>query len=124
MSNIEKKEKKVFRSYSKNLTQFLVKHGAKPIDSGTHYWGVRISQDNGINWDDYVSISDAIEDYGEYLTSAELTDLRDESLKTDKEILLPGTNLLVRKRVRFYKAFDYAKIESLLKVWKDTKPNK
>ena len=124
MPNIEKKEKKVFRSYSKNLTQFLVKHGAKPIASGTHYWGVRISQDNGTNWDDYVSISDAIEDYGEYLTAAELADLRDESLKTDKEILLPGTNLLVRKRVRFYKEFDYAEIESLLKVWKDTKPNK
>ena len=123
MTNNEKKKRKTFKSYSKNLSQFLIDKGVKPIRTGVHYFGIRISEDEGKTWQDFVNIDDAVEKYGGQFSKEDLERLRDESLKKDDVVRQEGSNLIFRKRVRFYKEFLYndALIEGL-KLWKDTKP--
>lgn len=123
MTNNEKKKRKTFKSYSKNLSQFLVDKGIKPIRTGVHYFGIKISEDEGKTWQDFVSIDDAVKKYGDKFSKEDLEHLRDESLKTDDFVRREDSNLIFRKRVRFYKEFLYddALIEGL-KLWKDTKP--
>ena len=123
MTNDEKKKRKTFKSYSRNLSQFLIDKGIKPIRNGVHYFGIKISEDEGKTWQDFVSIDDAVEKYGDKFSKEDLERLRDESLKRDDSVRDEDSNLIFRKRVRFYKEFLYndALIEGL-KLWKDTKP--
>lgn len=124
MTNDEKKKRKTFKSYSRNLSQFLIDKGVKPIRTGVHYFGIKISEDEGKTWQDFVSIDDAVEKYGDKFSKEDLERLRDESLKRDDFVRDDkDSNLIFRKRVRFYKEFLYndALIEGL-KLWKDTKP--
>lgn len=123
MTNNEKKKRKTFKSYSKNLSQFLADKGIKPVRTGVHYFGIKISEDEGKTWQDFVSIDDAVKKYGDKFSKEDLEHLRDESLKTDDFVRQEDSNLIFRKRVRFYKEFlyDEALIEGL-KLWKDTKP--
>ena len=121
--NNEKKERKTFKSYSKNLTSFITDAGIKPINSGAHYWGIRISEEDGSKWKDYVSIDEALKDYGNIFTKDELEDFRDKSLKEDGIVTDSVTGFLFRKRVRFYKEFRYNKeLIDCLKLWNETKP--
>lgn len=123
MMNNEKKKRKTFKSYSKNLSQFLINRGIKPIRTGVHYFGIKISEDEGKTWQDFVSIDDAVEKYGDKFSKEDLEHFRDESFKKDDFVRDEDSNLIFRKRVRFYKEFLYddALIEGL-KLWKDTKP--
>lgn len=123
MTNNEKKKRKTFKSYSKNLSQFLADKGIEPVRTGVHYFGIKISEDEGKTWQDFVSIDDAVKKYGDKFSKEDLEHLRDESLKTDDFVRQEDSNLIFRKRVRFYKEFLYddALIEGL-KLWKDTKP--
>lgn len=123
MTNDEKKKRKTFKSYSRNLSQFLIDKGVKPIRTGVHYFGIKISEDEGKTWQDFVSIDDAVEKYGDKFSKEDLERFRDESLKRDDFVRDEDSNLIFRKRVRFYKEFLYddALIEGL-KLWKDTKP--
>lgn len=123
MTNDEKKKRKTFKSYSKNLSQFLINRGIKPIRTGVHYFGIKISEDEGKTWQDFVSIDDAVEKYGDKFSKEDLEHFRDESFKKDDFVRDEDSNLIFRKRVRFYKEFLYndALIEGL-KLWKDTKP--
>lgn len=123
MTNNEKKKRKTFKSYSKNLSQFLINRGIKPIRTGVHYFGIKISEDEGKTWQDFVSIDDAVEKYGDKFSKEDLEHFRDESFKKDDFVRDEDSNLIFRKRVRFYKEFLYndALIEGL-KLWKDTKP--
>lgn len=124
MSNYEKKERKSFKSYSKNLSAFIIEHGIKPIDSGAHYWGIRISEDYGKTWKDYVSIDKALEDYGNEFSKAELIEARDLSLKSDQSVTLADSEkYCFRKRIRFYKEFRYDdELIDCLKLWSETNP--
>lgn len=123
MTNDEKKKRKTFKSYSKNLSQFLINRGIKPIRTGVHYFGIKISEDEGKTWQDFVSIDDAVKKYGDKFSKEDLEHFRDESFKKDDFVRDEDSNLIFRKRVRFYKEFLYndALIEGL-KLWKDTKP--
>lgn len=123
MTNNEKKKRKTFKSYSKNLSQFLINRGIKPIRTGVHYFGIKISEDEGKTWQDFVSIDDAVKKYGDKFSKEDLEHFRDESFKKDDFVRDEDSNLIFRKRVRFYKEFLYndALIEGL-KLWKDTKP--
>lgn len=123
MTNNEKKKRKIFKSYSKNLSQFLISQGIKPVRTGAHYFGIQVSEDEGKNWEDFVSIDNAVKKYGDKFSKEDLEHLRDESLKKDGFVRQEDSNLMFRKRVRFYKEFLYddALIEGL-KLWKDTKP--
>lgn len=123
MTNDEKKKRKTFKSYSRNLSQFLIDKGVKPIRTGVHYFGIKISEDEGKTWQDFVNIDDAVEKYGDKFSKEDLERFRDESLKRDDFVRDEDSNLIFRKRVRFYKEFLYddALIEGL-KLWKDTKP--
>lgn len=119
----EKKANKNFRSYSKNLTQFLIDNGLKPVYGGAHYWGVRISDDNGDTWNDFISIDEALGKFGSIFTKDELTSLRDESLNLDSFVRKGNTDIIIRKRVRFFKEFKHGdELSKLLNVWNDTKP--
>lgn len=123
MTNDEKKKRKTFKSYSKNLSQFLIDRGIKPIRTGVHYFGIKISEDEGKTWQDFVNIDDAVKKYGDKFSREDLEHFRDESFKKDDFVRDEDSNLIFRKRVRFYKEFLYndALIEGL-KLWKDTKP--
>ena len=57
----------------------------KPIKSGTHYWGIRISEDNGSTWKDFVTVEEALKIYPQF-TEEVLTKLRDELRKKIKSI--------------------------------------
>ena len=123
MTNNEKKKRKTFKSYSKNLSQFLINRGIKPIRTGVHYFGIKISEDEGKTWQDFVNIDDAVKKYGDKFSKEDLEHFRDESFKKDDFVRDEDSNLIFCKRVRFYKEFLYddALIEGL-KLWKDTKP--
>lgn len=124
MTNYEKSERKTFKSYSKNLSGFIIKHGVKPIKSGTHYWGIRISEDNGSTWKDFVTVEEALKIYPQF-TEEVLTKLRDESLDKDETVFLnEAESFQFRKRIRFYKEFLYNdELIDCLKLWKETNPN-
>ena len=118
------KENRKFKSYSKNLTNFLNQHGLKANKTGVHYWGVRISTNDGATWSEYTSIEEALVDFGFHFSHEKLESLRDESLKTDNSVS-DGQGFLVRKRIRFYSEFDYnEELTSLLQAWKETAPKK
>lgn len=125
MTNSDKKKNNTttFRSYSKNLSNFLIKSGLKVINEGVHHYGVRVSPNNGKTWDDFVSIDDCMKVYGDNFSKKELTSLRDDSLAKDSYVKKEGTDFLIRKRVRFFKEFAHSEeLNSLLKEWNETKP--
>lgn len=123
----------IFKSYSRNLNDFLRKEGIFFVEEGVHKTGVSISLDNGETWTGYTSIIKALDDHYQLFQREELEGFRDASINADSFIRTgkfvssngeKGKEVLVRKRIRYYKGFEVNdRLQTALARWKESGPS-
>lgn len=128
MTKNEKQEKKIFKSFSRNLNAFLKKEGIFPIKKGVHTTGVQISPDGGMTWEDYTSIVQALDKYYKVFSREDLEGLIKESFKHSSPVFgveYKGNDIMVCKRVRYYQEYEINdRLQVALKRWKESGPKK
>lgn len=124
-------DKKLFTSYSRNLNAFLKGEGVFPVSEGVHKTGVNISADDGTTWEDYTSVFKALDVHYDSFQRKELEDFRELSFTNGAPVLSgkispeTGKEILVRKRVRYYKVFESTdRLQVALTRWKESGPKK
>lgn len=118
----------IFKSFSRNLNAFLRKEGIFPISKGVHTTGVQISPDAGTTWEDYTSITQALDKYYEVFSREDLENLIKASFEYSGPVFgaeYKGNDIHVRKRVRYYQEYEINdRLQVALRRWKESGPKK